>query len=90
MWVHRLKIYPKFFNDVTSGVKKFEFRRNDRKFEVGDELILMEFIPNVNDLASGDGGSYTGKSCRCEITYMLGLSYLSSVQEYVVLGIKLL
>lgn len=38
---HELKIYPKYFEDVISGKKKFEIRKNDRKFTIGDVLILI-------------------------------------------------
>lgn len=31
-----LKCWPEYFRDVKSGKKTFEFRRDDRAFEVGD------------------------------------------------------
>ena len=41
---HELKIYPKYFEDVISGKKTFEVRKNDRKFNIGDILILRNGI----------------------------------------------
>lgn len=39
---HELKLVQPFFNDVFTGKKKFEIRKNDRDFKIGDELILKE------------------------------------------------
>ncbi|OTO05096.1 DUF3850 domain-containing protein [Enterococcus sp. 5B3_DIV0040] len=58
--VHELKILPKFFKAVTSGEKQFEIRKNDRNFQVGDLVILREWIQ----------GTYTGSSYYACITYV--------------------
>lgn len=34
--IHQLKCDSKFFEDVASGKKTFEVRKNDRDFFVGD------------------------------------------------------
>lgn len=47
---HELKIWPAFFAAVAEGTKTFEFRKDDRKFGVGDILILREWNP----FAGGD------------------------------------
>lgn len=39
---HYLKIKPSYFESVLSGQKTFEFRKNDRDYHIGDELILAE------------------------------------------------
>lgn len=41
--IHELKIKPKFFQDIINVIKNFEIRKNDRKFRVGDILVLSEF-----------------------------------------------
>lgn len=59
---HDLKIYPKYFEPVIYGRKKFEIRKDDRSFKVGDVVILKEFkFPN----------GYTGRSITVEISYIL-------------------
>lgn len=58
---HELKILPEFFNAVTAGIKNFELRFNDRGFEVGDTVILMEW----------KNGKYTGRRYFIEISYIL-------------------
>ena len=36
---HELKIFPRWFDDVKSGKKRFELRKADRDYEVGDSLF---------------------------------------------------
>lgn len=42
---HRLKTWPEFFDDVKSGRKRFEIRKSDRDFRVGDTWIADEYRP---------------------------------------------
>lgn len=43
MAVHKLKIKPKYFEQLITHKKTFEIRFNDRDFEVGDVLHLEEY-----------------------------------------------
>ncbi len=52
-YTHKLKIWPRFFLDIKSGVKTFELRKRDRPYAVGDTLILQEYDPEVQ--------AYTGR-----------------------------
>ena len=45
MAVHELKTWPEYFEAIRTGAKRFEIRRDDRGFAVGDELILRLFDP---------------------------------------------
>ncbi len=58
---HELKIMPKYFLYVKWGIKKFELRKNDRGFEVGDYVKLREY----------NGKSYSGEFLWIKITYIL-------------------
>ena len=40
--IHELKIRREYFDDVESGRKPFEVRRNDRDYHKGDYLLLYE------------------------------------------------
>ena len=76
--LHELKILPRWFEDVVTGNKQFEIRRNDRDFKVGDLLFLREY----------DRGKYTGRSCRVWVKYIYqgdGTFGLSS--DFCILGI---
>lgn len=59
---HDLKILPKYFKAVKTSKKKFELRKNDRDYKVGDEIHLEEWEP---------AGGYTGRDIVKEITYVL-------------------
>lgn len=39
----RLKTNTKEFQDIFDGLKLYELRRNDRDYQVGDQLILLEY-----------------------------------------------
>ncbi len=43
--IHTLKIWPQYFAQVRKYKKNFELRFNDRDFQVGDILRLVEFDP---------------------------------------------
>ena len=70
MVTHELKSWPEMFEPLLNGKKTFELRYNDRRFEVGDILVLKEWIP---DLAPGHWGEgkYTGRSCTRLVTFIL-------------------
>ena len=59
--IHELKILPEYFHAVKVGAKRFEVRKDDRPFEVGDVLRLREF----------DGQKYTGEEVDVEVSYIL-------------------
>ena len=60
---HELKTWPKAFNSSLSGAKMFEFRVDDRNFEVGDFVLLREWSPQIEE--------YTGRVVSRRITYIL-------------------
>lgn len=61
--VHELKTWPQIFKITIDGIKKAEFRKNDRDFRVGDDLILKEYEPNNR--------TYTGRKVIVKITHIL-------------------
>lgn len=60
---HELKCWPEYFRAIIDGDKTFEVRKDDRGFEVGDELILREYI-----LAED---RYTGRELLVDVTYLM-------------------
>lgn len=61
MKVHYVKCMKKYFEDIICGKKRFEIRLNDRKYEVGDTLILREW----------ENGEYSGNKISRNIDYIL-------------------
>lgn len=60
---HELKCWPEFYDAIADGSKPFDLRKNDRKFKVGDLLILRRF----NDRTA----RYTGEQVKRRITYVM-------------------
>jgi len=76
---HELKCWPEYYEKVVDGSKPFEARKNDRGFEVGDTLLLQEWMP--------DSSAYTGRETRRTITYILsGEQWLK--EGVVILGLN--
>lgn len=63
METHRLKTVQPYFEQCWRGKKNFEIRENDRGFQVGDEVFLMEYDEQKDELV--------GRELRGEITYVL-------------------
>lgn len=61
--IHELKTWPEYFIRVFEGTKKFEIRKNDRHFLIGDILTLKEWDPKTEN--------YTGRTIIKKVTYML-------------------
>jgi hypothetical protein len=67
---HTLKTWPEYFEHVWAGRKRFEARKNDRGFKVGDDVLLEEFDPKKVDFYNA-AAAYTGRQIIAEITYIL-------------------
>jgi hypothetical protein len=63
MKTHHLKIHPQYFAAVRAHKKNFEIRKDDRDFEVGDLVVLKEYLPETD--------SYTGQTTIRLITYIV-------------------
>lgn len=83
MKTHELKTWPRYYQDVASGVKPFELRLNDRKYEVGDILILKKWNPDL-----GHKGEYTGESLMKEVTCVFDDADFGIIEGFVCMGIK--
>lgn len=73
---HVLKTWPEEFKAVVSGEKTHEWRRDDRPFSVGDDLLLEEFEPcpkcnaKGGECCSEPHGVYTGRLAKASVTYI--------------------
>jgi hypothetical protein len=83
---HVLKSWPDFFEPVAEGVKRFEVRKSDRDFNVGDTLRLQEWDPQDE--------KYSGREVTVQVEYILGAAhemektYLGVAPGFCVLGIS--
>jgi len=91
---HELKCWPQFFVETRGGRKKFELRRADRDFHVGDELLLKEWKPDPTVV---DG--YTGRELLVRVDYIMDADTVRQLihpllepdewDEYVIMSVSL-
>lgn len=62
MTTHELKCWPEFFKAIMDGTKRFEVRKNDRNYQLGDRLYLREWDPATQ--------KYSGWSGMFMVTYL--------------------
>ena len=72
---HELKVDPIPFQAVFTHRKKTELRcYNDRDYQVGDYLFLRETVhtgAEMNDPVNPKSLTYTGRTCKFEVTHIL-------------------
>ncbi|MEG2510420.1 MAG: DUF3850 domain-containing protein [Chryseobacterium sp.] len=78
MKLHVLKTLNPYFDDVFHRRKDFEVRENDRNFQVGDRVQLIEIVPE------GRPQRYVIK----DIKYILYGGQFGIVPGWVVLGLS--
>jgi len=71
MKIHELKTDPEVFDAVILGLKGFEIRRDDRNFQVGDELFLRKTRYTGAQMKEGMPLEYTGENCVRRVGYVL-------------------
>jgi hypothetical protein len=69
--VHELKTWPRPYEAVRAGIKRFEWRLNDREYQSGDVLHLREYEPP----GFIEMGKYTGRSLKARVTYVLSAGF---------------
>lgn len=84
MNVHELKVWPEFWDDLVSGVKPFEVRKNDRDYQVGDLLVLRAWLPGEKRYPDWRS------PLAARVTYVMHGGRLGVEEGHVVMGIKVL
>lgn len=74
--VHDVKLGATFFEDVKTGRKTFELRKNDRGYKEGDMIVLHEY----------KDGTTTGRTITKKIVYMLE-GFTGLEDGYCILGL---
>ena len=77
---HELKVWAEYFNEVATGKKPFEVRKNDRNFKENDILFLREWNNETKE--------YTGRSVQLIVTYILHGGQFGIARGYVVMGLQ--
>jgi len=85
---HQLKTDPDVFQAVISGVKKYEIRFDDRGFQVGDTLDLLETVSTGAEMKAGAPLEYTSGQHFCKITHILRGPIYGLAAGWVILSIE--
>lgn len=90
---HTLKVWPEFYDAIESGVKTWEFRRDDRGFRVGDVLVLEWWQPAHDSLLDKPIGyecvdGPIRKKLRVEVTYILHCGRLGVPEGFCIMSIE--
>ncbi len=75
---HLIKCWPQQFWAIRSGLKTFEYRKNDRGYRVGDTLVIREYDPATE--------AFSGAEARRRVTHMLASGF-GLPEGYAVLGL---
>jgi len=84
---HTLKTLARYWEAIADGTKTFEVRLNDRAFQTGDLLILEKMDNDGRFYVTEPGKSFTAKSIRKRITYLLQGGQFGIEPRYCVLGL---
>jgi ASC-1-like (ASCH) protein len=76
MAIIKKKIWPEYFELVSSGKKKFELRLNDFQVGEGDTLLLEEWNPKTKE--------YTGRKIEKKVSFILKFNLNDFGQEDVI------
>ncbi|QHJ76634.1 MAG: hypothetical protein [Bacteriophage sp.] len=95
MKIHELKLDKFYFDDVKSGLKTFEIRKNDRDYQVGDLLSLSRFedgkyLKTKTGLYSNKENSLKAVSLNEADTILMVVNYITDYEQkdgYVVMSI---
>lgn len=77
--IHQIRLASMYFDDVVSGKKTFELRKNGREYKEGDFLEMLEFADGKN----------TGRSVKVLVTYLLE-NYAGLEDGYCIMGTKVI
>lgn len=67
---HDIKLHKRYFDEVASGNKTFEIRENDRDYQRGDKVLLLEYDPYETKPMPGDRKGLTGRKISAKIGFV--------------------
>jgi hypothetical protein len=97
--VHSLKTWPEMFQHVWTGAKPFEYRQDDRDYQVGDLLLLREYSPVCVTCGSASPGTcddgctpegYLNRVIMARATFVMRHSHWKLQPGYCIIGIRVL
>jgi hypothetical protein len=87
---HELKTLPAYFDRLEDGSKTFEVRRDDRGFQMGDELWLREYDPDrcvAHNIRHTRCAAYTGRELEFKVGFVFKAGVGVDLGGYVILSL---
>lgn len=82
--VHKLKCWTPYYTAILAGDKKFDVRRDDRNFAVGDLVLLQQYDQSTEKYVLGSARQPLAVEKR--IKYILPGGQFGIESGFVVLG----
>jgi len=86
--MHELKTDSDVFQAVLSGAKKYEIRFDDRGFQVGDTLNLLETVSTGEEMKAGAPLEYTSGQYLATVTHILRGPIYGLADGWVIMSIE--
>ena len=77
---HELKTHRQYFNEIWDRKKLFEVRFDDRNYQIGDTVRLLDYDPDTN--------TFSDKTIRADISYKLEGGHFGVEKGYCVLSLS--
>lgn len=90
MKIHKLKTIAPYFQQTKSKQKTFELRKNDRDYQVGHILLLMEWNEEGQQSNNPIRGNYTGNGFFVKISHILQGGIYGLDKNFVILSLEFL
>jgi len=87
MKTHELKTDQDVFQAVIEGLKRYEIRRDDRGFSVGDELLLRETEYTGVEMQQGKPLLFTGREELVQVIHILKGPVYGLIEGWVIMSI---
>ena len=85
---HSLKTDKIVFTGVLDNKIKFNIRKDDRDFNVGDELWLQETVNTGEEIKAGKSLGYTGRSIAVTVLHILRGPVYGLAAGWVIMSIE--
>ncbi len=87
--MHELKIAPVYFQQISTGYKTFEIRKDDRGYQKGDKVMMREFeVHNTLCFNQTDEDGYTGRTIIASIGFVTAYEQKEGFVVFSLLGIE--
>lgn len=75
---HALKTWQQYYDAIEKKDKNLELRKQDRPFQIGDDLLLQEWNPTTKE--------YTGRELKRRIIYIFNGGMFGLQEGYCIMG----